>query len=47
MSKTINYAVVHFSVAFCVDYLMSGSVLVGGAIATGGAGSEYHGLLPT
>ena len=33
MTKTMSFAVVHFSVAFSVGYLLSGSVLVGGAIA--------------
>ena len=33
MTKTMSFAVVHFTVAFSVGYLMSGSVLVGGAIA--------------
>ena len=37
MNKTINktatFAIVHFTVAFAVGYLMTGSVLVGGAIA--------------
>jgi uncharacterized membrane protein len=33
MSKTLSFAAVHFTVAFTVGYLMSGSVLVGGAIA--------------
>jgi len=33
MSKTMSFAVVHFTVAFSVGYLMTGSVLVGGAIA--------------
>lgn len=33
MSKTISFAVVHFTVAFSVGYVMTGSVLVGGAIA--------------
>ncbi len=33
MTKTISFAVVHFTVAFCVGYVLSGSVLVGGAIA--------------
>jgi uncharacterized membrane protein len=33
MTKTMSFAVVHFSVAFTVGYLMSGSLLVGGAIA--------------
>ncbi len=33
MTKTMSFAVVHFTVAFTVGYLMTGSVLVGGAIA--------------
>lgn len=33
MSKTLSFAAVHFSVAFGVGYLMTGSVLVGGAMA--------------
>ena len=33
MNKTLSFAVVHFCVAFTVGYLMSGSVMVGGAIA--------------
>ncbi len=33
MSKTFSFAAVHFSVAFAVGYLMTGSVLVGGALA--------------
>ena len=33
MRKTMSFAVVHFTVAFTVGYLMTGSVLVGGAIA--------------
>lgn len=33
MSKTISFAAVHFTVAFSVGYLMTGSLLVGGAIA--------------
>ena len=33
MTKTFSFAVVHFVVAFSVGYLLSGSVLVGGAIA--------------
>ncbi|MGD8311860.1 MAG: DUF2061 domain-containing protein [Gammaproteobacteria bacterium] len=33
MSKTMSFAAVHFTVAFTVGYLMSGSLLVGGAIA--------------
>lgn len=33
MNKTMSFAAVHFSVAFSVGYVLSGSVLVGGAIA--------------
>ena len=33
MFKTGTFAVVHFTVAFSVAYLISGSVFVGGAIA--------------
>ena len=33
MAKTISFAVVHFSVAFSVGYIMTGSIAVGGAIA--------------
>jgi uncharacterized membrane protein len=33
MTKTMSFAVVHFTVAFSVAFAMTGSVLVGGAIA--------------
>ncbi|MGM0593739.1 MAG: DUF2061 domain-containing protein [Pseudomonadota bacterium] len=33
MAKTASFAAVHFSVAFSVGYLMTGSIAVGGAIA--------------
>jgi uncharacterized membrane protein len=33
MTKTMSFAAVHFTVAFTVGYLMTGSVLVGGAMA--------------
>ena len=33
MTKTASFAIVHFTVAFTVGYLMTGSVMVGGAIA--------------
>ncbi|MGB7931103.1 MAG: DUF2061 domain-containing protein [Gammaproteobacteria bacterium] len=33
MTRTISFAAVHFTVAFSVGYLMTGSVMVGGAIA--------------
>ncbi|UJJ31708.1 DUF2061 domain-containing protein [Halopseudomonas maritima] len=33
MIKTITFACMHFSIAFGVVYLMTGSILVGGAVA--------------
>ena len=33
MKKTLSFAAVHFTVAFCVGYLLTGSMAVGGAIA--------------
>jgi uncharacterized membrane protein len=33
MTKTVSFAIVHFSVAFSVGYALTGSVVVGGAIA--------------
>ncbi len=33
MTKTMSFAAVHYSIAFTVAYLMTGSVLIGGAIA--------------
>ncbi|MGQ8364530.1 DUF2061 domain-containing protein [Glaciecola sp. 1036] len=33
MFKTITFAIMHFTVAFTVAYLISGSFLVGGLIA--------------
>jgi uncharacterized membrane protein len=33
MIKTISFATVHFTVAFTVAYIMTGSILIGGAIA--------------
>jgi uncharacterized membrane protein len=33
MAKTLSFAVVHFTVAFSVGYLMTGSLLVGSALA--------------
>lgn len=33
IKKTVSFAAVHFAVAFSVAYFMSGSVLVGDAIA--------------
>jgi uncharacterized membrane protein len=33
MTKTVTFAILHFSIAFTVAYLLTGDVLVGGAIA--------------
>lgn len=33
MTKTISFAVVHFTVAFSVAYLLTGSIAVGGLVA--------------
>jgi len=33
INKTATFAIVHFTVAFAVGYLMTGSIMVGGAIA--------------
>jgi len=33
MIKTLTFAIVHFSVAFTVAYVLSGSFLIGSAIA--------------
>jgi uncharacterized membrane protein len=33
MTKTASFAAVHFTVAFTVGYAMTGSAIVGGAIA--------------
>ncbi len=33
MTKTVSFAIVHFAVAFTVAYALTGSILVGGAIA--------------
>ena len=33
MLKTITFAIMHFSVAFTVAYLLNGSLVVGGAVA--------------
>lgn len=33
MKKTVTFAVMHFTVAFTVAYLLTGSVVVGGAVA--------------
>lgn len=33
MTKTITFACMHFSIAFGVVYLLTGSIMVGGAVA--------------
>ncbi|NOZ54354.1 MAG: DUF2061 domain-containing protein [Gammaproteobacteria bacterium] len=33
MNKTLSFAIVHFTVAFSIGFFLSGSVLIGGAIA--------------
>ncbi|MCO5760749.1 MAG: DUF2061 domain-containing protein [Gammaproteobacteria bacterium] len=33
MTKTFTFAIVHFTVAFTVAYVLSGSILIGSAIA--------------
>ncbi|QPG05051.1 DUF2061 domain-containing protein [Salinimonas marina] len=33
MKKTITFAIMHFSVAFTVAYLLTGSLLIGGLLA--------------
>ncbi|MDO6679067.1 DUF2061 domain-containing protein [Shewanella sp. 4_MG-2023] len=33
MKKTITFAILHFCVAFTVTYLLTGSIVIGGAIA--------------
>lgn len=33
MNKTVSFAVMHFSIAFGVAYLITGSLIVGGAVA--------------
>ena len=33
MKKTLSFAIVHFSVAFTITYFMTGSILLGSAVA--------------
>jgi len=33
MTKTLSFALVHFTIAFSVGYAFTGSVLAGGAVA--------------
>ncbi|MCW8196077.1 DUF2061 domain-containing protein [Proteobacteria bacterium 005FR1] len=33
MAKTITFAIMHFIIAFAVAYLLTGSLVIGGAVA--------------
>jgi uncharacterized membrane protein len=33
MTKTVTFAILHFSIAFTVAYVLTGDVVVGGAVA--------------
>ncbi|MGS0677298.1 DUF2061 domain-containing protein [Shewanella sp. 0m-4] len=33
MIKTMTFAILHFGVAFTITYLLTGSVVIGGAVA--------------
>ncbi|ACA89136.1 DUF2061 domain-containing protein [Shewanella woodyi] len=33
MTKTLTFAILHFSVAFTITYLLTGSIVIGGAVA--------------
>ncbi|MCL1143790.1 DUF2061 domain-containing protein [Shewanella gaetbuli] len=33
MKKTASFAILHFSVAFTITYLLTGSLVIGGAVA--------------
>ena len=33
MAKTISFAILHFTVAFTVGYLLTGSLMIGGLLA--------------
>jgi uncharacterized membrane protein len=33
MIKTLTFAVLHFSVAFTITYLLTGSIIIGGTVA--------------
>ncbi len=33
MSKTISFAIMHFTVAFTVVYLLTGDIMIGGIVA--------------
>ncbi|MFV7771138.1 MULTISPECIES: DUF2061 domain-containing protein [Shewanella] len=33
MAKTFTFAILHFGVAFTITYLLTGSIVIGGAVA--------------
>ncbi|MGE0372560.1 MAG: DUF2061 domain-containing protein [Gammaproteobacteria bacterium] len=33
MTKTLTFAILHFSIAFAVAYLLTGDLVIGGAVA--------------
>ncbi|MCE9680591.1 DUF2061 domain-containing protein [Shewanella sp. AS1] len=33
MAKTLTFAILHFGVAFTITYLLTGSIVIGGAVA--------------
>ncbi len=33
MTKTLTFAILHFSIAFTIAYLLTGDIVVGGAVA--------------
>jgi len=33
MKKTMTFAILHFSVAFTITYLLTGSIVIGGTVA--------------
>lgn len=33
MTKTLTFAILHFTIAFAVTYLLTGDVLIGGTVA--------------
>jgi uncharacterized membrane protein len=33
MIKTLTFAILHFSVAFTITYLLTGSIIIGGTVA--------------
>jgi uncharacterized membrane protein len=45
MLKTMTFALLHFTVAFSVTYLLTGDLLVGGLVATIEPAINNHRLL--